>query len=543
MIYVVEDDSSIRELIVYTLNSMNLKTVGFEKPSDFWDQLDSEIPTLVMLDIMLPEENGIDILKKLRKRVDTKALPIIMVTAKTSEYDRIAGLDNGADEKILALCGLPDIIQQNKGNISDEEDLFLHGTNCAMIIGLNCADAELYSYKLLDNTGKGNVDDLKSAFDWCLMNNIRLVNLSFGTTHFKDKGIIRQLVNQYANKGLIIIAATANSGYTAFPASFSNVIGVKAKDTFNIDAEGLRDKGVDFAAPSEHKIWFGGNDITLQKSNSYAAPYVTAMAGRLMMEQSWINNVWQIKKHLYQKFRGKCVQYIPDWIEKGWIAGKVLKSKAEVYFEVAAKEEADTVILYDKNEFNEYREKHIVYLGNEIAEQPDTQCFFWSRRNRKEQILCSRIKKENINIPVILLKSGKEQDQIWWLTELRKSFEAEGYNAYAISTEQESVLYDLEYIPFAVDEDISNKIGDFLYWQTYYNQSDLIICGIQEKESIGVEADIFVRIENGKKQTGIQIYCDKIKKTQMCFGTLGEQQIKKVYDCLLTILTEDEDEE
>ena len=88
-----------------------------------------------------------------------------------------------------------------------------------------------------------------------------------------------------------------------------------------------------------------------------------------------------------------------------------------------------------------------------------------------------------------------------------------------------------------------SKIGDFLYWQTYYNQSDLIICGIQEKESIGVEADIFVRIENGKKQTGIQIYCDKIKKTQMCFGTLGEQQIKKVYDCLLTILTEDEDEE
>lgn len=456
---------------------------------------------------------------------------------------KIAVLDNGVDEKLLALCGLPDIIQQNKGNISDEEDLFLHGTNCAMIIGLNCADAELYSYKLLDNTGKGNVDDLKSAFDWCLMNNIRLVNLSFGTTHFKDKGIIRQLVNQYANKGLSIIAATANSGYTAFPASFSNVIGVKAKDTFNIDAEGLRDKGVDFAAPSEHKIWFGGNDITLQKSNSYAAPYVTAMAGRLMMEQSWINNVWQIKKHLYQKFRGKCVQYIPDWIEKGWIAGKVIKSKEEVYFEVAAKEEADTVILYDKNEFNEYREKHIVYLGNEIAEQPDTQCFFWSRRNRKEQILCSRIKKESINIPVILIKSDKEQDQIWWLTELRKCFEAEGYNAYAISTEQESVLYDLEYIPFAVDENISNKIGDFLYWQTYYNQSDLIICGIQEKESIGVEADIFVRIENGKKQTGIQIYCDKIKKTQMCFGTLGEQQIKKVYDCLLTILTEDEDEE
>ena len=112
MIYVVEDDTSIRELIVYTLNSMNLKTVGFEKPSDFWDQLDSEIPTLVMLDIMLPEENGIDILKKLRKRVDTKALPIIMVTAKTSEYDRIAGLDNGADDYIPKPISLPLMIKK-----------------------------------------------------------------------------------------------------------------------------------------------------------------------------------------------------------------------------------------------------------------------------------------------------------------------------------------------------------------------------------------------------------------------------------------------
>ncbi len=235
---------------------------------------------------------------------------------------KIAVLDNGADEKILALCGLPDIIQQNKGNISDEEDLFLHGTNCAMIIGLNCADAELYSYKLLDNTGKGNVDDLKSAFDWCLMNNIRLVNLSFGTTHFKDKGIIRQLVNQYANKGLIIIAATANSGYTAFPASFSNVIGVKAKDTFNIDAEGW-DKVVDFAAPSEHKIWFGGNDITLQKINSYAAPYVTAMAGRLMMKQSSIDNVWRLRS-IYTRNSGENVYNIfRIGSEKESSAGKV----------------------------------------------------------------------------------------------------------------------------------------------------------------------------------------------------------------------------
>lgn len=100
MIYVVEDDSSIRELIVYTLTSMNLEAVGFEKPSEFWAQMDKQMPTLIMLDVMLPEESGIDILKKIRKKSDTEKLPVIMVTAKSSEYDRINGLDNGADDYI-----------------------------------------------------------------------------------------------------------------------------------------------------------------------------------------------------------------------------------------------------------------------------------------------------------------------------------------------------------------------------------------------------------------------------------------------------------
>lgn len=100
MIYIVEDDSSIRELIVYTLTSMNLESEGFEKPSDFWKELELKTPDLVMLDVMLPEESGIDMLKKLRSKEETKDIPIIMVTAKTSEYDRITGLDNGADDYI-----------------------------------------------------------------------------------------------------------------------------------------------------------------------------------------------------------------------------------------------------------------------------------------------------------------------------------------------------------------------------------------------------------------------------------------------------------
>ncbi len=100
MIYLVEDDSSIRELIVYTLNSTGLEAEGFERPSEFWEKVDEKIPSLVMLDVMLPEENGIEILKKLRKNYSTEHVPIIMVTAKTSEYDKIKGLENGADDYI-----------------------------------------------------------------------------------------------------------------------------------------------------------------------------------------------------------------------------------------------------------------------------------------------------------------------------------------------------------------------------------------------------------------------------------------------------------
>ena len=100
MIYLVEDDESIRELVVYTLNSQGMEAEGFEVPSAFWKAVEKRVPDLVLLDIMLPEEDGLEILKKLRKRNDTRQLPIAMLTAKGSEYDTVKGLDSGADDYI-----------------------------------------------------------------------------------------------------------------------------------------------------------------------------------------------------------------------------------------------------------------------------------------------------------------------------------------------------------------------------------------------------------------------------------------------------------
>lgn len=100
MIYLVEDDEGIRELVVYTLNSQGMEAEGFGTPSDFWKALEERVPDLVLLDIMLPQEDGLEILKKLRQRGDTRELPIAMLTAKGSEYDTVRGLDSGADDYI-----------------------------------------------------------------------------------------------------------------------------------------------------------------------------------------------------------------------------------------------------------------------------------------------------------------------------------------------------------------------------------------------------------------------------------------------------------
>ena len=114
MIYLVEDDDSIRELVIYTLRSTGMEAKGFGLPSAFWRAMAEETPELVLLDIMLPEEDGLEILKKLRSRQATKTLPVIMLTAKGPEYDQVVGLDNGADDYIPKPFGMMELVARIK---------------------------------------------------------------------------------------------------------------------------------------------------------------------------------------------------------------------------------------------------------------------------------------------------------------------------------------------------------------------------------------------------------------------------------------------
>ncbi len=114
MIYFLEDDNSIRELVVYTMNSTGFEAMGCLKPREFWAAMDRETPSLVLLDIMLPEEDGLQILKKLRANPATKRLPVMMLTAKDSEYDKVLGLDSGADDYVPKPFGMMELMARVK---------------------------------------------------------------------------------------------------------------------------------------------------------------------------------------------------------------------------------------------------------------------------------------------------------------------------------------------------------------------------------------------------------------------------------------------
>ncbi|MGN0276234.1 MAG: response regulator transcription factor [Hominisplanchenecus sp.] len=117
VIYYVEDDDSIRELVVYALQTSGFQVMGFENVALFYRQMKVQLPDLILLDIMLPDEDGVSVLKHLRKERDTMLIPVIMMTAKSSEYDKVLGLDSGADDYITKPFGVMELISRVKAVI------------------------------------------------------------------------------------------------------------------------------------------------------------------------------------------------------------------------------------------------------------------------------------------------------------------------------------------------------------------------------------------------------------------------------------------
>ena len=114
LIYIIEDDDSIREIEELALINAGHKVLGFSCAKDFYDKMNDVIPDLCLVDIMLPDENGNEIVKKLRKNPETKKLPVIMVTAKTTELDLVRGIEDGADDYIKKPFSVMELISRVK---------------------------------------------------------------------------------------------------------------------------------------------------------------------------------------------------------------------------------------------------------------------------------------------------------------------------------------------------------------------------------------------------------------------------------------------
>ena len=114
MIFCVEDDSNIRELVVYTLETTGFQARGFEEGNSFLEALALETPDLILMDIMLPGEDGISLLKRLKNSSKTRDIPVIMVTAKGAEYDKVKGLDLGADDYVTKPFGMMELVSRIK---------------------------------------------------------------------------------------------------------------------------------------------------------------------------------------------------------------------------------------------------------------------------------------------------------------------------------------------------------------------------------------------------------------------------------------------
>lgn len=160
LIYIVEDDKNIREIESFALKNSGYSVADFEYAKDFYRQIAEKVPDCILLDIMLPDEDGLEIVRKLRSMPDTKKVPIIMVTAKTTEIDKVKGLDMGADDYITKPFGVMELISRVKAllrrsmNMEEEKflstgDIFLDGEKHMVYVKDEPCDLTFKEYELL----------------------------------------------------------------------------------------------------------------------------------------------------------------------------------------------------------------------------------------------------------------------------------------------------------------------------------------------------------------------------------------------------------
>lgn len=203
MIFCVEDDAGIRDLMIYTLNASGFRAVGFENSREFYAALADDTPELIMLDIMLPGEDGISILKRLKADARTADIPVIMATAKGNEYDKVIGLDLGADDYLAKPFGMMEMasrvraVLRRSGRAAEKQQLIRVG-GLEMNLGEHIVTADgiriqltLKEFELLrtfmTNPGRAFTREQLLSSVWCedFLGETRTVDVHVGTLRQK----------------------------------------------------------------------------------------------------------------------------------------------------------------------------------------------------------------------------------------------------------------------------------------------------------------------------------------------------------------------
>ncbi|MBQ6570612.1 MAG: response regulator transcription factor [Clostridia bacterium] len=182
MIFILEDDKSIRDIVVYALKSSGFEAQGFERPSQLRAEMEKQIPELLLLDIMLPEEDGLCVLKKLRNDPKTSGLPVILLTAKSTEFDTVTGLDAGADDYVAKPFGIMELISRiravlrrtdsksEKTEMINAGDIVIYPSRCEVKVKNEDILLTQKEYKLLvtlaENPGKVFTRDVLLNLVW-----------------------------------------------------------------------------------------------------------------------------------------------------------------------------------------------------------------------------------------------------------------------------------------------------------------------------------------------------------------------------------------
>ena len=473
--------------------------------------------------------------------------------------DRIAIIDNGINrdlickEKIQAQV----VIDENNRCIEDKNEIqitdFQHGTFCALIVEKYNSHCILNSVRILDRNGKGGIEKIEPALEWCYQHNIRVVNLSFGTTNFNECEKLKKLINKYAYNGMIIVAATANSGFVSYPASFTNVIGVATIGSPLSYSKDYMQMGIDTVVPSEHMVKMFNEEIRTSLSNSYAAPYVCALIeNRLNIDKAL--DIKKLKEYAREQSHTEMVGgvYEPDWVYRAYVTGRKKTSRADYYFETVSgefneiREEVDTVIACTVADLEslDAKNKNVIYLGKEDIYNIDVQGFFWSRETRQQQILNNHYQGNSLEVPVVVLAIETAIDSFYILTELKRAFACDGYNAYTIEMEPECVLYGLEYMPEPVSDYEAWKT--FIESQVFYKQSDLVIwcVPLDDKEKflkVYPDCDVEIILCNEGENILAKFSFENEKVEKRISRLLDREEIEEIYHIIETKLTEDED--